>query len=54
MNIVLDTKTFGDLICILEGQFAPLSTFMGESDWRAVCETLHLSNGKFLFFLRIN
>ena len=47
MNIVLDTKTIGDLICILEGQFAPLSTFMGESDWRAVCETLHLSNGKF-------
>jgi len=33
MNIVLDNKTLGDIICILEGQFAPLSTFMGESDF---------------------
>jgi len=47
MNIVLDSKTLGDLICILEGQFSPLSTFMSESDWRSVCMTLKLTNGKF-------
>ena len=47
MNIILDSKTLGDLICILEGQFAPLSTFMSESNWRSVCMTLKLTNGEF-------
>lgn len=51
--MILDTKTLGDLICILNGQFAPLNTFMGERDWKCVCENLHLENDIF-FPLPIN
>ena len=51
--MILDTKCLGDLVCILNGQFSPLNTFMGESDWKNVCENLHLKNGDF-FPLPIN
>lgn len=46
-TIILDDKTLCDLECLLSGQFAPLQTFMGESDWRSVCADLHLTNGSF-------
>ena len=45
--ICIDDKTICDLECILSGQFSPLTTFMGENDWKSVCEDLHLSNGSF-------
>tara|TARA_B100000674_G_C37898048_1_gene942312 strand:+ start:102 stop:1673 length:1572 start_codon:yes stop_codon:yes gene_type:complete len=45
--MILDNKCLGDLICILNGQFSPLTTFMGEKDWKNVCEHLHLENGSF-------
>jgi sulfate adenylyltransferase len=45
--MILDDKTLGDLICLLNGQFSPLNTFMGEKDWKNVCENLHLENGSF-------
>ena len=43
----MDEKTICDLECIFGGHFHPLSTFMGEADWRSVCSTMHLANGKF-------
>lgn len=46
-SIILDDKTLGDLECIFNGQFSPLSTFMNELDWKNVCEKMHLSNGQF-------
>lgn len=45
--MILDSKTLGDLICILNGQFSPLTTFMAEKDWKNVCENLHLTNNSF-------
>lgn len=44
---VLDDKTLGDLECLMNGAFSPLSTFMCESDYNQVCENLHLENGNF-------
>tara|TARA_B100001093_G_scaffold485647_1_gene520262 strand:+ start:439 stop:2010 length:1572 start_codon:yes stop_codon:yes gene_type:complete len=51
--MILDSKLLGDLICILNGQFFPLETFMKKKDWENVCQNLHLENGLF-FPLPIN
>ena len=45
--MILDAKTLGDLICILNGQFSPLNTFMTENNWKNVCENLHLTDNTF-------
>ena len=47
MEVVLDEKTMCDLECILDGHFAPITTFMKEADWRSVCTNLRLSSGTF-------
>jgi len=52
-TIIIDEKTLGDLECLLNGYFEPLSTFMNYDDWKNVCENLHLKNGDF-FPLPIN
>ena len=46
-NIVLNDKTLCDLECLLGDYFNPLKTFMNESNWKSVCETLYLTNGQF-------
>lgn len=43
----LDRKTYGDLVCLQEGFFAPLSTFMGEASYLRVCEEMRLEDGTF-------
>ena len=47
ISVILDDKTLCDLECILSGQFSPLATFMNKKDWHAVCQDLHLENGRF-------
>ncbi len=52
-TIVLDEKTLCDLECIIDGYFAPLTSFMNQEDWENVCQNLHLKNGNF-FPLPVN
>jgi len=41
------SREVGDLIMLGIGGFTPLKGFMGESDWRGVCENMHTANGIF-------
>ena len=43
----MSSRETGDLIMMGIGGFTPLPGFMGETDWRGVCDKMHLSNGLF-------
>jgi sulfate adenylyltransferase len=44
-SLYLSTRNLCDLELIGNGGFSPLTGFMGERDYRAVVETMHLANG---------
>jgi len=43
----LSSRETGDLIMLGIGGFTPLTGFMGEADWKGVCETMQLTSGVF-------
>ena len=45
--MILDDETLYDLICILQGHFYPLKTFMGKKDWESVCTSMYTSTNLF-------
>ena len=47
VKVPLSSREVGDLIMLGIGGFTPLEGFMGQSDWRSVCDDLQLSNGIF-------
>ena len=46
-KLVMTTRETGDLIFIGIGGFTPLNGFMGEADWKGVCQDMKLANGTF-------
>lgn len=46
-KIVMTTRETGDLIMLGIGGFTPLEGFMGEADWKGVCEHMKMVNGVF-------
>lgn len=46
-QVRLSSREVGDLIMLGIGGFTPLRGFMGEADWRGVCDDLRLANGLF-------
>ena len=43
----VSSRERGDLIMLGIGGFTPLTGFMGEADWRAVCDHMHRADGLF-------
>ncbi|MCP4634441.1 MAG: sulfate adenylyltransferase [candidate division Zixibacteria bacterium] len=46
-KIELSSREVGDLIMLGIGGFTPLEGFMGQADWKGVCEGMKMSNGVF-------
>jgi sulfate adenylyltransferase len=46
-KVVMTSRETGDLIMMGIGGFTPLEGFMGEADWRGVCQDMKMSNGLF-------
>ena len=46
-KVVMTTRETGDLIFMGIGGFTPLTSFMGQVDWKGVCEKMTLANGTF-------
>ena len=46
-KVVMSTRETGDLIFLGIGGFTPLEGFMGQADWKGVCEHMKLGNGTF-------
>ncbi len=46
-KVVMTTRETGDLIFMGIGGFTPLTAFMGQDDWKGVCEKMTLANGTF-------
>lgn len=46
-QVRLSSREVGDLIMLGIGGFTPLRGFMGEADWRGVCDDMRLANGLF-------
>ncbi|HOP07619.1 MAG TPA: sulfate adenylyltransferase [candidate division Zixibacteria bacterium] len=46
-KVVMTTRETGDLIMMGIGGFTPLEGFMGEADWKGVCEKMTMANGIF-------
>ena len=46
-KVVMTTRETGDLIMLGIGGFTPLDGFMGEADWKGVCEKMTMANGIF-------
>lgn len=46
-KIELASREVGDLIMLGIGGFTPLDGFMGEADWRGVCDDMQMANGLF-------
>ncbi|MEW5701785.1 MAG: sulfate adenylyltransferase [Candidatus Zixiibacteriota bacterium] len=46
-RIVMSTRETGDLIFLGIGGFTPLTGFMGQADWKGVCESMKMANGIF-------
>lgn len=46
-TVELASREVGDLIMLGIGGFTPLDGFMGEADWRGVCEDMHTASGLF-------
>ncbi|MGI8422650.1 MAG: sulfate adenylyltransferase [Chloroflexota bacterium] len=44
-SITLDARTLSDLELLANGGFSPLTGYMGETDYRAVVDGMHLANG---------
>ncbi|MCB2229449.1 sulfate adenylyltransferase [bacterium] len=46
-KVVMSSRETGDLIMLGIGGFTPLDGFMGQKDWKGVCEHMKLANGVF-------
>jgi sulfate adenylyltransferase len=46
-KIVMSSRETGDLIFLGIGGFTPLNGFMGQDDWKGVCQDMKMSNGTF-------
>ncbi len=46
-SIPLTTREISDVFMLGMGAYTPLDGFMGEADWRGVCENMKLENGLF-------
>ncbi len=46
-QIVMSSRETGDLIMMGIGGFTPLEGFMGEADWKGVCQDMKMTNGIF-------
>jgi len=46
-KIEMSTRETGDLIMLGIGGFTPLEGFMGQADWKGVCEEMKMANGLF-------
>lgn len=46
-QIRMTTRERDDLIMMGIGAFSPLDGFMGEADWKGVCDDMKMTNGKF-------
>jgi len=46
-KVVMTTRETGDLIMLGIGGFTPLEGFMGQDDWKGVCEHMKMANGIF-------
>ncbi len=46
-KVVMTTRETGDLIMLGIGGFTPLEGFMGQDDWKGVCENMKMANGIF-------
>jgi sulfate adenylyltransferase len=46
-QLTISSREAGDLIMLGIGGFTPLEGFMGQADWRAVCDDMHTSTGLF-------
>jgi sulfate adenylyltransferase len=46
-KLVLSSRETGDLIMLGIGGFTPLDGFMGQADWKGVCEEMKMANGIF-------
>ncbi len=46
-SIPLTTREVSDVFMLGMGAYTPLDGFMGEADWRGVCEDMKLANGVF-------
>ena len=46
-SIPLTTREISDVLMLGMGAYTPLDGFMGEADWRGVCENMKLANGLF-------
>lgn len=43
----VSSREMGDIIMLGIGGFTPLDGFMGEADWRGVCDNMHTASGLF-------
>ena len=46
-KVTLQSREVGDLIMLGIGGFTPLDGFMGNADWRGVCDDMRMSSGLF-------
>jgi sulfate adenylyltransferase len=46
-KVVMSSRETGDLIMLGIGGFTPLEGFMGQADWKGVCEHMKMANGIF-------
>ena len=46
-QVTISSRETGDLIMLGIGGFTPLTGFMGEADWKNVCENMQLESGVF-------
>ena len=46
-KLVMSSRETGDLIMLGIGGFTPLEGFMGQADWKGVCEKMTMANGIF-------
>ncbi len=46
-KLVVSSREKGDIIMLGIGGFTPLAGFMGEADWRGVCEHMRMADGLF-------
>jgi sulfate adenylyltransferase len=46
-QVTVSSREAGDLIMLGIGGFTPLTGFMGQADWRGVCDRMHTASGLF-------
>jgi sulfate adenylyltransferase len=47
VKVPMTSREVCDLLLLSMGAYTPLDGFMGEKDWRGVCEEMRLANGLF-------